>query len=254
MKRTLRSMSRSIKLARCFTKSCSPTRLLNAELVRPFVDLYIRTLNAVSPHTANLYYALQLRPWTGPDTAYSPWSVTWPILAVAGPSAAAVSLLAIPFVALAAGGTALASLTSFGSAVGSSAASTATAVTSAGASAAGLAARAAALPGGKKIKGRLVDAAKRNVGEHGEVVTGKLVRYFAKPGAHAEGAAGETLAVESSTPSSRSSSKERKEQKRRQGKPEEVDVTGFELEKVLKCETGKSKVDKVGSTSIVRRS
>lgn len=226
--------------------------------------------------TANLYFALEVRPWTGASSAYTPWSVTWPILCVTGPSVAAASLLAIPFVALAAGGTALASLTSFGSAAASSAASAGSAVTSAGASAAGLAARAAALPGGRKIKGRLVDAARRNVGDHGEVLTGKVVRYFTKPGQHAAEEAEFIEAVEAtaaaqnpallsanaaegeaaSTPgtgsiaSHRSASRERKEAKRRSKKPVEVDVTGFELESVLKCETGKSKVDKVSTGSL----
>ncbi|KAK4047851.1 hypothetical protein OIV83_005194 [Microbotryomycetes sp. JL201] len=179
----------------------------------------------------NLWYSLELRPWTGPGTAYNSWSVTWPILAVAGPTAAATSLIAIPLVALFAGGTAMASLTSAGSAAASGVASAGTALTGAGAKAARLAAGAAALPGGAKIKNKLVDAARKNVvGEDGQVVfTDKLVRYFAK-----DSSSGSTVRPV-----------DLEADKHKRDKIQEVDVTGFELEKVLKCETGTAKVDKV---------
>ena len=66
-----------------------------------------------------LYYMVEVRPYCQESDAYTTWSVTWPILALAGPVSAAASLLAIPVVALAAGGSALASLTTFGSSVAS---------------------------------------------------------------------------------------------------------------------------------------
>ncbi|KAK4056111.1 hypothetical protein OIO90_002842 [Microbotryomycetes sp. JL221] len=174
----------------------------------------------------NLWYSLEVRPWTGSSTAYNSWSVTWPILAVAGPTVAATSLLAI---AMMSGGTALTTLKSAGTAAASSVASASSAMTGAGAKAARLAAGAAALPGGARIKNKLVDAARKNVvGENGEVITEKLVRYFAKD------------------PEDATTVKASDEQadKPKREKIKEVDVTGFELEKVLKCDTGKSKVDK----------
>lgn len=177
-----------------------------------------------SVRVPNLWYALEIRPWTGSSSAYTLWSTTWPILAVAGPVSAATSLVAIPFVALAAGGTALASLTSFGSAAASGVASAGSAMSGAGAKAAKLATGAAALPGAKRIRGKLVDATRRNVSENSEMLTGKLVRYFAKnEGSTIKPVRGATA-----------------------DKLDEVDVTGYELDKVLKCDTGKSKVDKVG--------
>jgi hypothetical protein len=206
---------------------------------------------------ANLWYTLSTRPWTSPSTAYTPWyvaspdarkhalksclnrSVAWPILAVSGPVAAATSLLAIPFVAVAAGGTALASLTAFGSAAATGVASAGTAVTSGAASAAGLAARAAALPGGSKVKGKLVDAAKQNMGARGEVIIPKVVKYFAKGTAKAAVGGALKEGDEEHGPDRKGRGKGKK--------LDEVDVTGFELEKVLKCDTGKHKVDKVRS-------
>lgn len=75
-------------------------------------ETFARRVRTSSPHStpypthprpANVWYSIEIRPWTSPSTAYTPWSVTWPILSVAGPVAAATSLLAIPFVALAVG-------------------------------------------------------------------------------------------------------------------------------------------------------
>ncbi|KDE02647.1 hypothetical protein MVLG_06806 [Microbotryum lychnidis-dioicae p1A1 Lamole] len=180
----------------------------------------------------NVWYALSIRPWTSPETEYSSWSVAWPIIAIAGPVSAAASLIAIPFVALAAGGTALASLTGFGSSVATGVTSVGTAVTSTAASAAGLAARAASLPGGSKVRGKLVDAAKGTVGTRGEVVIPKVVKYLttsAAAGGVFKGAEAEHWKVEGA--------KSKK-------KVAEVDVTGLDLQKVLRCHTGKSKVDK----------
>jgi hypothetical protein len=41
-----------------------------------------------------------------------------------------------------------------------------------------------------------------------------------------------------------------KERKREKKELDEVDVTGFELEKVLRCETGDKKVDKVSTSNL----
>ncbi|SCV67312.1 BQ2448_5958 [Microbotryum intermedium] len=180
----------------------------------------------------NVWYALSIRPWTSPETEYTSWSVAWPIIAIAGPVSAAASLIAIPFVALAAGGTALASLTGFGSSVATGVTSAGTAVTSTAASVAGLAARAASLPGGSKVRGKLVDAAKGAFGARGEVIIPKVVKYLttsAAAGGALKGPEAEHWKVE-----------EAKSKK----KVSEVDVTGLDLQKVLRCDTGKSKVDK----------
>jgi hypothetical protein len=201
-----------------------------------FAELRADLLAERSILTAGLWYSLQIRPWTSPSTAYTPWSVTWPILAVAGPTVAATSLLAIPFVAMAAGGTALASLTGFGSAAASAVTSAGTTTASSAASAIGLAAKAANMPGGKKIKGKLVDAARKNVGENGEKLTGHVVRYFTKA------SAGAAVAVGGAEHEKLEGSENGKQGKGK--KIKEVEITGYELEKALKCETGKSKVDK----------
>ena len=55
----------------------------------------------------NVWFWAEVRPRTSPSSEYNAWSATWPCLAIAGPSAAIASLLAIPFVAVAAGGSAL---------------------------------------------------------------------------------------------------------------------------------------------------
>ncbi|KAM0749498.1 hypothetical protein T439DRAFT_357834 [Meredithblackwellia eburnea MCA 4105] len=180
----------------------------------------------------NVWYNLELRPYTSLTSAYNSWSVTWPIMAIAGPVAAATSLLLIPVVALAAGGTALASLTGFGAAVAEGAATAAAGAGSAAASVGGVVAKLSHVPGVGKVRGKLVEAAKGNLEKGKEKVTEGVVRYFAK-GAMVGGTAAEI--------------EERGRKKERVKKKEmlaEVEVTGLELSKVLKCETGKRRTDK----------
>lgn len=89
------------------------------------------------------------------------------------------------------------------------------------------------------MKGKLVDAARKNVGENGEKLTGHVVRYFTKASAGAAVAgAVERTEVEHGEKGNGNGKKEKSK------KVQEVDITGYELEKALKCETGKSKVDK----------
>ncbi|GAA5956632.1 hypothetical protein JCM21900_003629 [Sporobolomyces salmonicolor] len=193
--------------------------------------------------TPNLWYSLEVRPYTSPSTAYTQWSAAWPILCVAGPSVALASLLAIPFVAVAAGGTALASLTAFGSSVAAGASAAGSAVTGTVGTAAGLAAKATSLPGGSRVKGKLVDAAKKVVGDNlsTQKVQEKVVRYLIR-GAGAAGAAGaaEGRGAGESPGQGRIEGDERR---RKAKKLDEVDVTGYEMDQVLKCATGNKKVD-----------
>jgi len=91
------------------------------------------------------------------------------------------------------------------------------------------------------VKGRLVDAAKAAVlGKEGGAAEGvdRVVRYLARGTA---GAAGAGLVG----PGMGREEEERRRKEKEGEKLGEVEVTGFELEKVLKCETGKKKVDKV---------
>ncbi|GAA5867782.1 hypothetical protein JCM1840_006691 [Sporobolomyces johnsonii] len=191
--------------------------------------------------TPNLWYSLEVRPYTSPSTAYTQWSAAWPILCVAGPSVALASLLAIPFVAVAAGGTALASLTAFGSSVAAGASAAGSAVTGTVGTAAGLAAKATSLPGGSRVKGKLVDAAKKVVGDNLSThkVQEKVVRYLIR-GAGAAGAAG---VAEGRGAGQGQGTIEGGERRRKDKKLDEVDVTGFEMDQVLKCATGDKKVD-----------
>lgn len=184
----------------------------------------------------SVYFAIEIRPHTSPKTAYNPWSVTWPILLLTGPIVAATSLLLVPFAALAVGGTALASLTGFGAAVVDGAGATAGALTSAGGTAAGLVAKAVSLPGGGKVKGKLVEAGKKAWGEKGSDAVGGLVKYLGK---------GTAVAAAGGAVGGEHKEVEREKREKEKKKLTEVDVTGFELEKVLKCETGKRKVDHV---------
>ncbi|GAA5978954.1 hypothetical protein JCM5350_004188 [Sporobolomyces pararoseus] len=206
--------------------------------------------------TPGVWYWAEVRPRTTPSSEYNNWSATWPILCVAGPSAALASLLAIPFVAMAAGGTALASLTSFGSSVvgGTTAAVTGTAeaVTGSVAAAASFAAKANRIPGSGKVRGKLVDAAKNAVGAKASDrnLQESIVRYITSSatGAGAAGAAkGKEKLAELKNKEEADNEENflaEKERKRQNNELDEIDVTGHELEKVLKCETGDKKVDK----------
>lgn len=89
------------------------------------------------------------------------------------------------------------------------------------------------------MKGKLVDAAKKNVGENGEKITGHVVRYFTKASAGAAVAGAVGGAEHGEKAEGHGNGKNGKKEK-----VTEVDITGYELEKALKCETGKSKVDK----------
>ncbi|BGP13075.1 hypothetical protein JCM10213_000920 [Rhodosporidiobolus nylandii] len=199
----------------------------------------------------SLPYALEIRPYTSPSTAYTPWSTTWPILAVTGPVVAVASLLALPFVAVAAGGTALASLSSVGSSIAAGAASASDAAVGTAATATALVAKASSLPGARQVKGRLADAAKKAVGEHvsREKVQQHVVRYLTTARNAGGGAAAGGVIEEVEHEEAK-----RKESARKHGKVEEIDVTGYDVEKVLVCETGNAKVDKALAKAFKRLS
>ena len=192
-----------------------------------------------------------MRPYTAPSTAYNAWSTTWPVLAITGPAVAVTSLLAIPFVAVAAGGTALASLTSIGSSIASGAAGAAESAAATAAAAAGFAAKASRVPGAGKVKGKLADAAKDLVGERitPDKVQQHVVRYLARAGG--AGAAGAGAGAAEGPQLIEGESEEAKVRRvKKEKKLEEVDVTGHDLEKVLKCDTGHSATDKVRTRSL----
>ncbi|GAA6048049.1 hypothetical protein JCM3770_000166 [Rhodotorula araucariae] len=191
----------------------------------------------------NLWFALEVRPYTSPSTAYNAWSTTWPILCVTGPAVAVTSLLALPFVAVAAGGTALASLTALGSSIASGAAAAAESVGATAVAAAGFAAKVNRVPGAGKVKGKLADAARDLVGEHisRDKVQRHVIRYLTK-GAGAAGVAGAAEGpplLEEGEPDEARARRARKEKKL-----DEIDVTGYPVDKVLKCETGHAATDK----------
>ncbi|GAA5856468.1 hypothetical protein JCM8547_008757 [Rhodosporidiobolus lusitaniae] len=189
----------------------------------------------------NLPFALELRPF--PESPYNSWSTTWPVLAVTGPVVAAASLLAIPFVAVAAGGSALASLTGIGSSIAAGATATAESVTASAATATALVAKASSLPGARHVKTKLSDAARKAVGEHisRDKIQEHVVRYITERGVAAGAGAATEAEVRRITDAEDG---DRKKKQRREGKVDEVEVTGLDVEKVLRCETGKSAVDK----------
>ncbi|KAL8292768.1 hypothetical protein RQP46_001380 [Phenoliferia psychrophenolica] len=197
----------------------------------------------------NVWYSIELRPFTSPETAYNSWSVSWPIIAIAGPVAALASLLLIPIAAVTVGGTALASLTGFGAVVAEGAAGAAAGAGSAAASAGGLAAKLAHLPGGAKIKGKLVDAAKENLGKGRQAVTEGVVRYLGK-GVAATAIGGAIGGGAEVKEEERGRAEVRPKEKKK--KLDEVEVTGLPLEKVLKCETGKKRTDRSLSDAFKR--
>ncbi|GAA5850769.1 hypothetical protein JCM9279_003915 [Rhodotorula babjevae] len=203
----------------------------------------------------NLWFSLEVRPYTAPSTAYNAWSTTWPVLAITGPAVAVTSLLAIPFVAVAAGGTALASLTSIGSSIASGAAGAAESAAATAAAAAGFAAKASRVPGAGKVKGKLADAAKDLVGERltPDKVQQHVVRYLAQAGGAGAAAAG-AGAAEGQQLIEGESEEAKVRRVKKEKKLEEVDVTGHDLEKVLKCETGHSATDKALAKAFKRLS
>jgi hypothetical protein len=132
---------------------------------------------------------------------------------------------------------------------------TAEAVTGGVAATASLVAKANRIPGSGKVRGKLVDAAKNAVGAKASDrnLQESIVRYITSSasGAGAAGAAKgkEKLAElkqkgEEETEENFVAENERKKEKK---ELDEIDVTGHELEKVLKCETGDKKLDKVSS-------
>lgn len=88
------------------------------------------------------------------------------------------------------------------------------------------------LPGGKKLHGKLVEAAHSNISHLKKKGKQEVLRYV-------------TVAV-SAMMGRKEAEDVAKKSEETQPKPEilaEVDVTGYPLEKVLICETGKRKVD-----------
>ncbi|GAA6041225.1 hypothetical protein JCM8097_008352 [Rhodosporidiobolus ruineniae] len=205
----------------------------------------------------NLPFSLEIRPFDG-SNAYGSWDKTWPILAVTGPAVALTSLLAIPLVAFAAGGTALASLTSFGSSVAAGTAAVGDAAMATAGTATALVAKASSLPGARQVKGKLADAARKAVGENisREKVQRHVVRYLTTRGgaAAAEGAAGGAELEAAAQRQITAEEEDRRKQARKQGKVDEVEVTGLDVEKVLRCQTGKSSVDKALAKAFKRLS
>jgi hypothetical protein len=211
-----------------------------------------------------VWHLLEVRPYTSPSTAYNAWSTTWPILCVTGPAVAATSLLAIPIMAVAAGGSALASLSAFGSSIGTAVSSaTAGAVEGVSATAATVtaaAAKANRLPGASRVRGKLADAARNLVRDQvgRQEVQQRVVRYLttATGGAGAAAAAGgrdtaghaEEDGTEHEQPEPTVSylGGEPVQTRGNTGKKlDEVDVTGHDIERVLTCSTGDATIDKV---------
>lgn len=224
-------------------------------------------MKADSDHpAANVWHLLEVRPYTSPSTAYNAWSTTWPILCVTGPAVAATSLLAIPIMAVAAGGSALASLSAFGSSI-STAVSSATAgavegVSATAATVTAAAAKANRLPGASRVRGKLADAARNLVRDQvgRQEVQQRVIRYLTSAtggaGAAAAAAAGGRDAAnhgeddgnedEQPAPTVSDLGGERVQTRGSTGKKlDEVDVTGHDMERVLTCSTGNATIDKV---------
>lgn len=135
----------------------------------------------------------------------------------------------------------MATLTGFGATVAEGAAAATAGAGSAVATAGGVAAKLAHLPGGSKIKGKLVDAAKESLGKGQKVATEQVVRYLGKGTAAA--AVGGAIAggeVKDEDDRGRKASRQREKKKL-----DEVEVTGLKIEDVLKCATGKKRTDRV---------
>ncbi|BEI93542.1 uncharacterized protein CcaverHIS019_0600010 [Cutaneotrichosporon cavernicola] len=173
-----------------------------------------------------LFFFLEVR---ASGDAYTPWSVAWPILAVTGPVVAITSIAAIPIAAAVTGSATLAGISaSVYSGLATASASVAaagTSVAAAGTKVASTAARLSLLPGGKKLHGKLVDAAKAHVGSLQESGTQRVLQYVTAAVAAVTGAKADEHAP-GAVP-----------------KLAEIDVTGYPLDKVLACKTGKRKLD-----------
>lgn len=166
--------------------------------------------------------------------------------------------------AVAAGGSALASLSAFGSSIGTAVSSaTAGAVEGVSATAATVtaaAAKANRLPGASRVRGKLADAARNLVRDQvgRQEVQQRVVRYLttATGGAGAAAAAGgrdtaghaEEDGTEHEQPEPTVSylGGEPVQTRGNTGKKlDEVDVTGHDIERVLTCSTGDATIDKV---------
>lgn len=132
---------------------------------------------------------------------------------------------------------------------------TAEAVTGSVAAVASFAAKANRIPGSGKVRGKLVDAAKKSVGAKASDrnLQESIVRYITSSvgGAGAAGAAKgkEKLAELRHKEEEETEQKFLAENERRRERKEldEIDVTGHELDQVLRCETGDKKLDKVST-------
>ncbi len=136
----------------------------------------------------------------------------------------------------------------------------ATSVASYTATAASYAAKASYLPGGKKMHGKLTDAANKQKVVLQKKATDAIVAYVGKGVAGLAisglvgGAGGGPAATEEERRKAEAElerkqeeeqrGREKERQNKRGKKVDEVEVTGYELEKVLACETGKKKVDR----------
>ncbi|BEI84600.1 hypothetical protein CcaverHIS002_0500010 [Cutaneotrichosporon cavernicola] len=179
---------------------------------------------AVSPNgvferraPALFFFLLEVR---ASGDAYTPWSVAWPILAVTGPVVAITSIAAIPIAAAVTGSATLAGI--------SASVYSGLATASASVAAAGRKHRGASLPLAwrqKKLHGKLVDAAKAHVGSLQESGTQRVLQYVTAAVAAVTGAKADEHAP-GAVP-----------------KLAEIDVTGYPLDKVLACKTGKRKLD-----------
>lgn len=116
----------------------------------------------------------------------------------------------------------MASLLGFGSAAADVVVGTTAGVASIGKTAAMVGAKASLVPGGSKLRTKLIDAANNARFSVQEKVRVRVVKYFDQ------------------TPELL----EEKIVEKKKVKLGEVEITGYPIEKVLRCETGKKKVDK----------
>lgn len=145
---------------------------------------------------------------------------------------AATSILLIPFVAIGVGGSALASLLGAGESVAAAAGALVAGSITTGKTVVALGTKLALVPGGAKIKSRLVEATQKNLAKVQETVQTSVVQYLSP-------------SIPLATLEQKREELERAAKEKKRERLVEIDVTGFEMETVLRCETGKKKVDKV---------
>jgi hypothetical protein len=129
------------------------------------------------------------------------------------------------------GGAALASVVGAGKTVAGSAGAVGGYAIKSGKTVAVLGSKLTLLPGGNKIKSKLVDAARGK----GEKVKEGVVRYFKLT----------PEVITTSVVIEETRKKIEVEKKDKKIKSVEIEVTGYEIEKVLRCETGSKKLDRV---------